>query len=65
MMPFGNLLFWGMLAAVGCLAIAMMLSAVHSAADARVRRKCRRNHRRVISRRANRPVITLNARCSS
>ena len=64
MMPFGNLLLWTVLAGVGCLVMGVIITAVHSAAEARLRRKCRRNHRRVISRRSNRPAITLNARCS-
>lgn len=65
MMPIGNMLLWGVLAGVGCLVVGAIVSALHSAADARVRRKCRRNHGRVISRRHTRPAITLSARCGS
>ncbi|MFM1768121.1 MAG: hypothetical protein RJA22_650 [Verrucomicrobiota bacterium] len=65
MLPFGNLLFWGVLAGIGFLVIGAVVSALHSAADASVRRKCRRNHRRVSSRRVGRPAITLSARCRS
>lgn len=65
MMPFGNLLLWGVLAAIGCFVVGAIVTALHSAADARVRRKCRRNHGRVMSRRQGRTAITLSARCSS
>lgn len=62
MMPFGNLLLWGVLAGVGFVVLGIVASAIHSATMARLRRKCRRNHGRVVSRRAGRTPITLSAR---
>lgn len=65
MLPFGNLLLWVVMAGIGFIVVGGVVSALNSANDARLRRKCRRNHRRVSSRRAGRPAITLSARCRS
>ena len=39
-------------------------SLVGSAVDGRIRRKCRRNHGRVVARRARRPAVTLSVRAA-
>ena len=61
-MPIGNLLLWAVLLGVAFVVFNGVTSMVGRATDGRVRRKCRRNHGRVIARRSSRPLVTLSAK---
>ncbi len=61
-MPTGNILLWVAVLGVAFVAFNAVRSLVHSATDARTRRKCHRNHGRVVTRRAHRQVVTLSAK---
>lgn len=58
----GNLVLWLLLLGVAFFLFKAVASLVGSLSDKRIQRKCRRNHRRVISRRAHRPVVRLSAK---
>jgi hypothetical protein len=62
MLPTGNLMLWVALLGVAFVAFNAVRTLLHSATDARTRRKCHRNHGRVISRRDRRQVVTLSAK---
>lgn len=62
MMPIGNLLLWVALLGVAFVAFSALRALLGSAFDARTRRKCNRNHGRVVTRRDRRQVITLSAK---
>ena len=55
----GDMVFW--IVGLVVVGLAAHFVANHFAPDARERRRCRRNHRKVISR-AKRPVVMLNAK---
>ena len=56
-----NMIYW--VAGLIVLGIVAQLASNHFAPESRERRRCRRNHRKVVSR-ARRPVVMLNARVS-
>ena len=60
MMP--NLLLWAVLLGVAFVVFNGAASIVGQATDGRIRRKCRRNHGRVIPRRTGRSLVTLSAK---
>jgi hypothetical protein len=60
MMP--NLLLWAVLLGVAVVVFNAVASLVGRATDGRIRRKCRRNHGRVIPRRSGRSLVTLSAK---
>lgn len=62
MMPSGNLLLWIALLGVAFVAFSALRAVLGSVFDAHTRRKCNRNHGRVVPRRARRPVVTLSAK---
>jgi len=62
MMPFGNLLLWIALLGVAFLVFNILSSVIGKATDGRIRRKCRKNHGRVVARRDRRPLVTLSAK---
>ena len=62
MMPIGNLLLWTVLLGVAFVVFNGVSTMVGRATDGRIRRKCRRNHGRVIARRSGRTLVTLSAR---
>jgi hypothetical protein len=62
MMPIGNLLLWAVLLGVAFVVFNGVASMVGRATDGRIRRKCRRNHGRIITRRSGRNLVTLSAR---
>jgi hypothetical protein len=55
----GDLIFW--IAGLGVAGLVAHFVAQHFSAEARERRRCRRNHRKVVSR-AKRPVVILSAK---
>ena len=61
-MPTGNLLLWVVVLGVALVIFHFVTSVVGRAVDGRIRRKCRRNHGRVIPRRSGRNYVALSAR---
>jgi hypothetical protein len=61
MITSGNLVLWLVLLGVAFFLFKVVASLVGSLSDKRIRRKCRRNHGRVVARRAHRPVVRLSA----
>ena len=61
MMTSGNLVLWLVLLGVAFFLFKVVASLVGSLSDKRIRRKCRRNHGRVVTRRAHRPAVRLSA----
>ena len=62
MMANGNLVLWLILLGVAFFVFRLVASLIGSLSDRRIRRKCRRNHGRVVARRAHRPLVRLSAR---
>lgn len=62
MIPTGNILLWVALLGVAFVVFNALSSVLGSVTDARTRRKCHRNHGRVITRRDRRQVVTLSAK---
>lgn len=62
MIPTGNLLLWVTMLGVALLAFNAISNLLGRATDGRIRRKCRKNHGRVASRRSTRPLVTLSAK---
>ncbi len=60
MMP--NLLLMAVLLGVAVVVFNGVTSVVGRATDGHIRRKCRRNHGRVIARRSGRALVTLSAK---
>ena len=54
-------MLWLVLLGVAFFLFKVVASLVGSLSDKRIRRKCRRNHGRVVARRAHRPVVRLSA----
>jgi hypothetical protein len=61
MMTSGNLVLWLVLLGAAFFLFKVVASLVGSLSDKRIRRKCRRNHGRVVTRRAHRPAVRLSA----
>ena len=55
----GDIVFW--IVGLGVTGLVAHFVAHHFSSETRERRRCRRNHRKVISR-AKRPVVMLNAK---
>ena len=55
----GDMIFW--IVGLTVVGLAAQFVAHHFSAEARERRRCRRNHRKVVSR-AKRPAVMLSAR---
>ena len=64
MMTSGNLVLWIVLLGVAFFLFKVAASLIGSLSEKRIRRKCRRNHGRVISRRSHRPAVRLSANAS-
>ena len=61
-MKSGNLVLWLVLLGVAFFLFKAVASLVGSLSDKRIERKCRRNHGRVVTRRAHRPLVRLSAK---
>ena len=57
-----NLLLWAVLLGVAFVVFNAVASLAARVADGRIRRKCRRNHGRVIARGSRRSLVRLSAR---
>ena len=62
MIPTGNLLLWVAVLGAAFLVFNAVTAVIGRATDGRVRRKCKRNHGRVASRRSGRSLVTLSAK---
>ena len=62
MLKHGNLVLWLVLLGVTLAFFKILASLIGSLSENRIRRKCRRNHGRVVTRRSHRPVVRLSAK---
>ena len=62
MMAYGNLVLWLVLVGVALVLFKVVATLIGSVSEKRIRRKCRRNHGRVISRRSEPPAVRLSAK---
>jgi len=62
MMANGNLVLWLVLLGVAFFLFKLVASLIGSFSDKRIRRKCRRNHGRVVARGSHRPIVRLNTK---
>lgn len=61
-MKSGNLVLWIVLLGAAFFLFRVVASLVGSLSDKHIQRKCRRNHGRVVTRRAHGPVVRLSAK---
>jgi len=64
MMASGNLVLWIVLLGVAFFLFKVAAGLIGRMSEKRIRRKCRRNHGRVTSRRSHRPAVRLSANAS-
>jgi len=62
MLPHGNLLFWALALVLFLILARAVARLALTTATVQTRRRCRRNHRRVVSRVRRRPAVLLSVR---
>ena len=62
MLPQGNLLLWALALVLFLILARAIARLAFSTATVQTRRRCKRNHRRVVSRARQRPAVMLSVR---